>query len=264
MAVWILSARLQAHCTQLLSKHLNRDIQGEKFIQNEEDEPGNIFTGAATGIYGGVKEIVGGVTGIFTNPYRRAKEEGVTGFFKGAGQGLLGALFAPVAAVMKLGTNLFVGMKNTATMFSKGKLKTRRFRHPRFISTSLPLQPYDEELAEVNAIVNKLGNIEFSTIIFFCDFKSLDERYDKADSTIIITDKLMLVVYDGKEEIENIELEKIVQVEVHNSNVNEFILLLYLNENKKSEEPSKKLYLWTSSVNTCVQTYQVLMKIISK
>src|SRR5690242_1070841 len=82
-------------------------------------------------ILGGVNEIAQGLAGIFVNPYRKAKEEGVTGFFKGVGTGLLGAVISPFTAVLKVGNSLVVGLKNTATFFSRGKLRTERFRHPR-------------------------------------------------------------------------------------------------------------------------------------
>lgn len=38
-----------------------------------------------------------GVTGIFTQPVRGAREEGVAGFFKGVGRGLGGSVLKPGA-----------------------------------------------------------------------------------------------------------------------------------------------------------------------
>ena len=38
-----------------------------------------------------------GVTGIFTQPYLGAREEGAKGFLKGCGKGLSGALLKPSA-----------------------------------------------------------------------------------------------------------------------------------------------------------------------
>ena len=69
-------------------------------------------------MYEGVKgvgsELIDGVTGIFTKPYKRAKEEGTAGFFKGLGSGLLGAVASPFAATLRLGNNVSTGIKNSA------------------------------------------------------------------------------------------------------------------------------------------------------
>ena len=48
-------------------------------------KPEHAFDGIYQGLKGGTLEIVGGVTGIFTKPYKRARQEGATGFVKGVG-----------------------------------------------------------------------------------------------------------------------------------------------------------------------------------
>ena len=98
-------------------------------------------------------EIAKGMTGIFTNPYKSAKKEGVKGFFKGIGQGLLGFVISPFSAILKAGNQLALGMKNTATYFSTSKLKTDRFRHPRHINQSESLKYFDEGLDETQDII---------------------------------------------------------------------------------------------------------------
>lgn len=47
-------------------------------------------------ITGGIRS---GVTGIFTAPVSGAKKEGMGGFFKGVGKGLVGAVVKPVVGV---------------------------------------------------------------------------------------------------------------------------------------------------------------------
>lgn len=66
------------------------------------------------GVKGGVTEIIGGVAGIFTKPIEKTKQEGAKGFFKGVGQGLFGALTAPVTATLRAGTSISQGVAGTA------------------------------------------------------------------------------------------------------------------------------------------------------
>ena len=49
--------------------------KGREFIIEEEDEPTNIITGIGKGIYGGIKELANGITGIFMYPYKKYKEK---------------------------------------------------------------------------------------------------------------------------------------------------------------------------------------------
>ena len=66
----------------------------------------NIGQGVYHGVTGGVSELVGGVTGIFTKPIKKTQEEGAKGFFKGLGSGLLGAVAAPVTATLRVGSSV--------------------------------------------------------------------------------------------------------------------------------------------------------------
>ena len=78
------------------------------------------------------------------------------------GAGLLGAILSPFAAALRLGNSMIVGLKNTVTMFQKGKIKTERFRFPRHITKNQPLNPYDENFAEIQAMIKIL----FISMIF--------------------------------------------------------------------------------------------------
>jgi vacuolar protein sorting-associated protein 13A/C len=62
-----------------------------------------------------VSEIVGGVTGVFTKPLQKSKEEGAKGFFKGLGSGLVGMISAPVTATLRAGSSITQGAAATAT-----------------------------------------------------------------------------------------------------------------------------------------------------
>jgi hypothetical protein len=233
-----------------------RNLQGESVKElKEDDEPQNLVSGAYEGVKGGLREIGKGFAGIFLNPYKSAKQEGVKGFFKGVGTGLIGAIISPFSAVLKVGNSLAVGLKNTATYFSRGKLKTERFRHPRHIIVNEPLKPYDENFAEVQAIIRNLGDLTDNKLIFFADFKYVDPVYENELSTLIITDKKVRVVFDGKENIFQLDIKLIRNSEVHIVR-DLFIIIFFLIDGRKN-------YVVSQDIALCCQVHGILQKMVS-
>lgn len=55
--------------------------------------------------------VVGGVTGVFTQPVSGAKKEGVEGFFKGLGKGLIGTVARPVSGMVDFASSSFEGIR---------------------------------------------------------------------------------------------------------------------------------------------------------
>ena len=223
-------------------------MQGEKGGMDNEEEPTNLISGAYEGIKGGVGEIAKGVAGIFVNPYKSAKKEGVKGFFKGVGKGILGAVISPFSAVLKVGNSLAVGMKNTATYFSRAKLKTDRFRHPRHINQSEGLKHFDNDLAETQAIIahllkkanSKVLNT-YPKIIYTKDFEYNEKSFMEKTSTVIITDYYLLVVYNGDVKIMDVVLKNIKKTEVHKGKNKDFVFVIYLRDGKNKFIPCKDL-----------------------
>jgi hypothetical protein len=207
---------------------------------------------------GGLTEIFTGITGIFTNPYKQAKQEGVKGFFKGVGTGILGAIISPFSAVLRVGNSLATGIKNTANIFNRGKLKTNRFRHPRHIFRNQPLRSYDENFAEVQAIIKKIGGLPDNKVIFFQDFKYKEDDYDKEISTFIITDKTVLVVVNAKENAFSLDIKTIRNSEVHITHSSEDFLLLFHIKNS-----ADKRYIMTDDIALCCQVHSILSKILN-
>lgn len=213
------------------------------------------------GVKGGVGELAKGIAGIFVNPYKSAKKEGVKGFFKGIGTGLIGAVISPFSAVLKVGNSLAVGMKNTATFFSKSKIKTDRFRHPRNINQSEALKPFDNELAETQAIIaNLIKKSEgkavetFPKIIYTKDFTYADKSYSDKISTVIITDYYILVVFNGEEKIFDAVLKNISKTEVHKNN-NEYLLVLFIKDGRKK-------YIFSADLDLLCQIHGVMQKLV--
>jgi vacuolar protein sorting-associated protein 13A/C len=120
-------------------------------------KPEHAFDGIYQGLKGGVSELADGVTGLFTKPFKKAKEEGAIGFFKGVGAGAIGLVASPFAATLRFGNNVSTGIKNSAIRIGKGKLPTYgRFRHPRYFNSKNILQPFDEAVAEANEILKTI------------------------------------------------------------------------------------------------------------
>ncbi|KAL5112179.1 Vacuolar protein sorting-associated protein 13C [Taenia crassiceps] len=114
--------------------------------------PDNFGAGMARGGKGLVMGVVGGVTGIITQPILGARKEGVEGFFKGLGKGLIGTVTRPVSGMVDFASSSFEGIRR-ATSTSKDVLP---IRPPRFIHLDGVIRPYDRNEAEGNIILNRL------------------------------------------------------------------------------------------------------------
>ena len=58
-----------------------------------------------------VQGVFDGVTGIVRKPVEGAKQEGVGGFFKGVGKGLVGVVTRPASGVVDFAASSFEGVK---------------------------------------------------------------------------------------------------------------------------------------------------------
>lgn len=58
--------------------------------------------GFGQGVIGLGTSIFSGATGVITKPVEGASKQGITGFVKGAGVGILGLVFKPVSGVVDL------------------------------------------------------------------------------------------------------------------------------------------------------------------
>ena len=211
--------------------------KGREFIIEEEDEPTNIITGIGKGIYGGIKEIASGITGIFMYPYKKYQQKkSATSLIKAIGKGLLGLLVAPFAAVFKIVYSVAAGTKNTVnTIAGKKVLVSTRFRHPRvMLGGDEPIHRYDRTLAEAKELLFRLLDIETNSIFYAKYFISGDKGLNTQIKPgvykmcmVIITDDLVLVVYNLVKVVFKLEIKKIKKCSVH-FNENKYILAFTL------------------------------------
>ena len=213
--------------------------KGREFIIEEEDEPTNIITGIGKGIYGGIKEIANGLTGIFMYPYKKYQQKKTaTSLIKAIGKGLLGLFVAPFAAIFKLVYSVAAGTKNTVnTIAGKKVLVSTRFRHPRvMLGGDEPIHRYDSTLAEAKEILFRLLDIETDSIYYAKYFISGDKGLNVQIKEgvykmcmAIITDDLILVIYNLVKVVFKLEIKKIKKCSVH-FHENKYILAFTLDD----------------------------------
>ena len=224
-AVGKISGTLLASCEML---------QGVKVAEQLEDrEPDNVLDGIYKGVKEGLLDLGKGIGGIVLKPFKGAKKEGVKGFFKGLGTGLIGAVVSPFTATFRIANNLFVGIKNTANMFNP-KLKTERFRYPRPIEKAIGLKSYNEDKATIRAILDFFKKYSNHEIIYFKQLYYISPGLGRSISTLILTNKCVMVVYQAKELVFQISLKHINRVEVHKErNSTNISIIFYLKNNTR-------------------------------
>lgn len=207
-----------------------KNVTGQEALPHKRSE--NAAEGVYNGVVGGGKELIGGVTGVFTKPFEGAQQEGAKGFFKGVGKGVLGLVASPITAVLKAGHSVSQGVTNTAIRIKRGKLPSYgRFRHPRYINTRNILEPYNEDFAEVNQMLIKVADGKYSkhNIRYFADFPIYkDSKKSKDEGTLIVTEQTLLFCRDEKKLLFHTSLPDLTDISVY--------------EGGKDKETEQKLY----------------------
>ena len=229
-------------------------LQGEKAVEELEDrEPDNVLDGIYKGVKEGLLDLGKGIGGIVLKPFEGAKKEGVKGFFKGFGSGLIGAVVSPFTATFRIANNLFVGIKNTANLLNP-KLKTERFRYPRPIEKAIGLKSYNEDKATIRAILDFLKEYSDHEIVYYKPFTYISPGLEGSISTLILTNKCVMVVYQAKELVFQIWLNQIKKVEVHQERNNNNVSIIFYLKNKTRE------FIVTRDLSLCSDFYLMFQK----
>ncbi|XP_015115234.1 vacuolar protein sorting-associated protein 13 isoform X2 [Diachasma alloeum] len=127
-------------------------------------QPANLQEGLARSGKGLVMGVVDGVTGVVMKPLSGAKEEGVEGFFKGFGKGVVGLVTRPTAGVIDFASGSFGAVRRCAELTEE----VRRTRPPRYLQPDSPVRPYVKEEAEGHKILLELEKGKFAnTDVYF-------------------------------------------------------------------------------------------------
>lgn len=89
-----------------------------------------------------------GVSGVVTKPVAGAREEGVEGFFKGVGKGVIGFVAQPTAGVVDFASGSFGAVRRAA----EGQHDITRLRAPRYVHQDNVVRPYCRAEAEGNRV----------------------------------------------------------------------------------------------------------------
>ncbi|KAK3771918.1 hypothetical protein RRG08_053899 [Elysia crispata] len=108
--------------------------------QEPQDLPASLAFASKTLVIG----VALGLSGVILDPIKGAHEDGVEGFFKGVGKGLLGLLTKPSGGIFDMVSMAFDGVRRSAEM--DGGV-VARLRLPRFINPQVGLEPYSNHKA---------------------------------------------------------------------------------------------------------------------
>ena len=225
----------------------------ETVLIDEDDEPENLLVGAKQGITGGYQELKEGVTGLFMNPFQNAQKSGALGFIEGLSTGIFGFAISPFAFALRLGGSIAVGTKNTFAILYNKSLKNQRFRFPRYIEESKPLQNYDSDLSAAKEFLTKLINVENPIILYFSSFICNNDGYKEKLAFLIVTKKLFLILSNENKIILNVKISDLKEIKLSYFEEN-FIIILELNNQKKNMVVSFD----KSSVVIACQLYDIL------
>ncbi|KAI8644804.1 hypothetical protein BD408DRAFT_104972 [Parasitella parasitica] len=119
---------------------MDREYQDRRRMNMARNRPKHALVGVAQGATSFANSVTSGFSGLVTRPMEGATKDGVGGFLKGFGKGLVGAVTKPVVGVFDFTSNVTEGIRNTTTPTDTNMIE--RVRYPRYIGTDGLLKPY--------------------------------------------------------------------------------------------------------------------------
>jgi vacuolar protein sorting-associated protein 13A/C len=177
----------------LASATLDSDFQRDRMRSRNRNKPTYAVAGITTGASTFAKSLVSGVTGIIEQPIKGAEQEGVGGFFKGIGRGIVGAVTKPVVGVFDMASNVTEGIKNSAASFHGHILE--RSRLPRHIGRDGIIRPFNQREAAGAMLLTQVQDGAFYNDSYVAH---LDVKINSIIAIIIVTDVRLLCVDAGK------------------------------------------------------------------
>ncbi|KAI8839881.1 hypothetical protein BC829DRAFT_420941 [Chytridium lagenaria] len=125
---------------------LDEEFQESRRLNSVRNRPRHAGHGVTAGATSLVTSVASGLHGVLSKPIEGAEKDGIGGFFKGLGKGLVGVVSKPLIGVFDLATNVSEGIRNTTTVFDK---ELEKIRLPRHIGKDGILAvPYDQREAQ--------------------------------------------------------------------------------------------------------------------
>ncbi|KAG9243121.1 hypothetical protein BJ878DRAFT_543588 [Calycina marina] len=124
---------------------MDKEFQRRRRQTKSRNKPKHALYGVTTGAKSFADSFASGVGGLARKPLEGAEQEGVAGFFKGMGKGVVGFATKPALGVFDLASNVSEGIRNTTTVFDDAELE--RVRYPRFIEHDGIIRPFNSRNA---------------------------------------------------------------------------------------------------------------------
>jgi vacuolar protein sorting-associated protein 13A/C len=135
---------------------MDKQFQDRRRMTRSRNRPKHALYGVTAGANSFASSLASGVGGLARKPLEGAEQEGVAGFFKGVGKGVLGLATKPAIGVFDLASNVSEGIRNTTTVFDADALD--RVRLPRFIGPDGIVRPYSQREALGQSWLKQLDN----------------------------------------------------------------------------------------------------------
>ncbi|KAE8396464.1 hypothetical protein BDV23DRAFT_423 [Aspergillus alliaceus] len=129
----------------LAAATLDKEFQDKRRMSKSRNRPKHALYGITAGGNAFATSLASGIGGLARHPLQGAEKEGIQGFFKGVGKGVLGLATKPAIGAFDLASNLAEGVRNTTTVFDAEGLD--RVRLTRFIATDGIVRPYSQREA---------------------------------------------------------------------------------------------------------------------
>ncbi|CEO60240.1 Putative Function: promotes endosomal cycling of TGN [Penicillium brasilianum] len=129
----------------LAAATMDKEFQDQRRMSKSRNRPKHALYGITAGGNAFATSLASGIGGLARHPLQGAEKEGVAGFFKGVGKGVLGLATKPAIGAFDLASNLAEGVRNTTTVFDADGLD--RVRLTRFIGTDGIVRPYSQREA---------------------------------------------------------------------------------------------------------------------
>ncbi|KAJ5225571.1 hypothetical protein N7468_006796 [Penicillium chermesinum] len=129
----------------LAAATLDKEFQDQRRMSKSRNRPKHALYGITAGGNAFATSLASGIGGLARHPLQGAEKEGMAGFIKGVGKGVLGLATKPALGAFDLASNLAEGVRNTTTVFDADGLD--RVRLTRFIGTDGIVRPYSQREA---------------------------------------------------------------------------------------------------------------------
>ncbi|KAF8818152.1 hypothetical protein IE077_002137, partial [Cardiosporidium cionae] len=225
------------------SQSLGMWTMDEDYIQEQKDSairirPRDLGEGVVYGAEAFRKAFVGGLTGLVQDPIKGVKDEGVEGFLKGTGRGLMGAVFKPLTGALDFAQKTTEGIQES---YEYNRSHRLRRRLPRMLyGADRIIKPFEIEHAVVRDALAFVESKCWANIAF------ISHLYDKYQGTIIIiseTHLLQIALQPVKALHILIDLWRILRVCVSSTDHGYFVSLLLQSEEELKIKVSSAILL---------------------